>query len=991
MSGFKKSFLYRVLSEWVMICFLFSGVLPSGAYAQALTLPVPGVMVSTSPAFVPVIMKGVQVHPDNPFLFDFIVDTGDTGLKAGPDDAPIRLESRKLIKYFLASLSLPEEDQWVNLSPYEHDRMMPAELEKTELGRDMLAQDYILKQVTASLIYPEKTLGKQFWSKVYSKVQERFNNVEMPIDTFNKVWIVADKADVYVNNNTALVVGSHLKVMLESDYVALSRQNDLIGSQASSRDLATQEATTTSTDSQEYTRQIVREIVLPALEDEVNTGKNFANLRQIFHAMILATWYKKNLREALLNQVYSNTAKTNGVNLGATDLDPQAIYNKYVTAYTKGAFNLIKEDVLNNGETIPRKYFSGGIPNLGAATRVVGKAANGTSTFKQAINVQTRVEAASHATKFPLDNQNILSHDLWTIGRGQVSTNGPIEYNGYSQIKFLGDNQEQESLRMDIGRDLTLNNGFISLRRTIGASHIEGHPDTLVVQRMAIGNNVTILNSGEVVNVTRIGNHVLINGGALIEIDGKGIGSRSKITGMSDIRMSAIGEDVIVDGQSKIFKARILNGAKVTNSSVIGGHDELSPQWRQEDEGGKGRGIIIREGAEVTDCLLHHMGAEKNDKINPIIITSGVKIKGVFLVSSRNTGLVIEASLAVPDGKRVYIEDGVKFDESIKALVLNALNSTDTVRVQNEEGRILIKAEPKVLAAKPQDIDSLKNRLRAEWIIQIPLMFAVDTQEKAEKLNSLLQQADVYIDKNGEIHTDIQFQNESVVSIGKGGFVYPGLFVFARAGRKVSLNLLEIGSRGGCYVFADRSDVHLGPIQGKAAGRTAGAALIRDVYVDGEFNNFGGYADTISGTAKVTLRNQAILRNATVKSPVGNKGEIIVGWYQADWINIEIEGNHNIGLTHGGVISGEEGQPYEIKGAFVGGYRESIGSSDQAMNKPGGIELNARKMQMNEKGQKINMTFDAAMAEQFKRGDFTGLRPVIYRITPIANPALLLE
>ena len=30
------------------------------------------------------------------------------------------------------------------------------------MGRDMLAQDYILKQLTASLIYPEKDLGKDF-------------------------------------------------------------------------------------------------------------------------------------------------------------------------------------------------------------------------------------------------------------------------------------------------------------------------------------------------------------------------------------------------------------------------------------------------------------------------------------------------------------------------------------------------------------------------------------------------------------------------------------------------------------------------------------------------------------------------------------------------------------------------------------------------------------------------------------------------------------
>ena len=32
---------------------------------------------------------------------------------------------------------------------------------KTEMGRDLLAQDYILKQITASLIYPENRFGEE--------------------------------------------------------------------------------------------------------------------------------------------------------------------------------------------------------------------------------------------------------------------------------------------------------------------------------------------------------------------------------------------------------------------------------------------------------------------------------------------------------------------------------------------------------------------------------------------------------------------------------------------------------------------------------------------------------------------------------------------------------------------------------------------------------------------------------------------------------------
>src|SRR5207253_8688964 len=101
--------------------------------------------------------------------------------------------------------------------------------------------------------------------------------------------------------------------------------------------------------------QIVRQIVLPELEKEVNQGQNFANLRQIFHSMILAAWYKKNLKEALLNQVYSNKAKINGVDTEDKTIKEQ-IYQEYLKAYKKGVFNYIKEDI-TNGQTVPRKYF----------------------------------------------------------------------------------------------------------------------------------------------------------------------------------------------------------------------------------------------------------------------------------------------------------------------------------------------------------------------------------------------------------------------------------------------------------------------------------------------------------------------------------------------------------------------------------------------------------------------------------------------------------
>jgi len=42
-------------------------------------------------------------------------------------------------------------------------------------------------------------LGREFWQKVYKKALINFGTTNIPIDTFNKVWIVPDQAVVYEN------------------------------------------------------------------------------------------------------------------------------------------------------------------------------------------------------------------------------------------------------------------------------------------------------------------------------------------------------------------------------------------------------------------------------------------------------------------------------------------------------------------------------------------------------------------------------------------------------------------------------------------------------------------------------------------------------------------------------------------------------------------------------------------------------------------------
>ncbi len=314
--------------------------LPSSRTAS---LPAPGTMVYLSPKSNPPVLIGLKVHPDNPFRFDFVMDKGDTEISV----PALKEISAKLIKYFLASITTPEKDLWVNLSPYEKDRIVPESFGQTHMGRDLLAQDYMLKQITASLIYPEDKIGKRFWQRIYEESAKKFGNTNLPVTTFNKVWIVPETAVVYENaqNGTAYVVESRLKVMLESDYLALGRTGGSKVGQNQAHDIG---------------KQIVREVVIPALTAEVNEGKNFAQLRQVYNSMILAVWYKKKIKNSILSQVYTDKNKVAGVSIDDRQ-EKQKIYEQYLQAFKKGAYNYIKDEFDPVSQrTAPRKYFSGG-------------------------------------------------------------------------------------------------------------------------------------------------------------------------------------------------------------------------------------------------------------------------------------------------------------------------------------------------------------------------------------------------------------------------------------------------------------------------------------------------------------------------------------------------------------------------------------------------------------------------------------------------------
>ena len=119
------------------------------SYANIVNMPLNGPLPQIVPkvgqgaCHLPVI-RGISFNQNDPFKVGFYFDTMDESRTSSGD-------VDRLIKYFLGFLAVPEEDLWVNLSPYEKERIIPDSISKLDIGKDMLLEDY-LKELTYNFL-----------------------------------------------------------------------------------------------------------------------------------------------------------------------------------------------------------------------------------------------------------------------------------------------------------------------------------------------------------------------------------------------------------------------------------------------------------------------------------------------------------------------------------------------------------------------------------------------------------------------------------------------------------------------------------------------------------------------------------------------------------------------------------------------------------------------------------------------------------------------
>lgn len=370
---FRQSILFRRCVAAVLGGVLLQATVPVGAQGvlfQGLPSevhPFQGSLVKASFE-----LEGIRFSENAPYHVDAMFAQTDPGVVKG---LALREEASRQMRYFLAALAVSEEDLWVNLSPWEPERTISPILGMTELGQDMLAQDYVLKYVTALLMHPDTPSGREFWHRVYTRAYAKFGTVDIPVGSISKVWIVPQRAVVAQGRNTegiggAVITHARLNVMVDADYQLVRNTFGTAETQEASDSLA---------------REMMREVIVPVLEQEVNEGEAFARVRQIYKALILAHWFRQNMHMGPVAKGYVNRNGIRGIRSADAGAVGQ-VYARYRSIYDKGVYSLIRDE-LQEGEEEPvaRHYVSGGLV-FGA--KAMSAAFNETGTLDQAQEAQ---------------------------------------------------------------------------------------------------------------------------------------------------------------------------------------------------------------------------------------------------------------------------------------------------------------------------------------------------------------------------------------------------------------------------------------------------------------------------------------------------------------------------------------------------------------------------------------------------------------------------
>ncbi|MCP3956475.1 MAG: toll/interleukin-1 receptor domain-containing protein [bacterium] len=297
----------------------------------------------------PPLIGGMVISASNPLQpgFKLLAD----GSRPSPTEEEQVELAMRLRNYLNASLVVQPDLLKVDLSPYDDYCGIPRALRHTELGRDLLAQDVVLKDYTARLLHPSLDAGRAFWSEL-----EEVQTTSERTNAWFRVWITPDDLTVretgHEDHAEITVEKLGFKVQCEPDYRAYEylkesgRPSDLVEPEINHRAV-----------------EIFKERILPLVHREVCLGDRFGILRQILTVIVMSTWVRQSsLAEPFRKAGFLDSNDTERFNLNVVQEEPTDIKEYYLRSLDAGVWQAVRASYdAERKQIVRRLYMAGGI------------------------------------------------------------------------------------------------------------------------------------------------------------------------------------------------------------------------------------------------------------------------------------------------------------------------------------------------------------------------------------------------------------------------------------------------------------------------------------------------------------------------------------------------------------------------------------------------------------------------------------------------------
>jgi hypothetical protein len=300
---------------------------------------------------------------------------------------------------FFVWLSLPSNKFWVNLNPDEPDRIIDPQLGKTDAGRILLQADLRMKKTVAQLIHPDTSLGKQFW-------QQLDRDGSRSCLSFRQ-WIVPAPAIIREDGDGIYIADAPLNVKLESQYFKAKGLSGFLSS-----------CSIQNKSIKEHNESVFRRLILPRIEQAVNTAPEYAELRRVYRSRVAAEWYRQRSTSQATN--YREMVNQGDISSwpARQDWSSRQVFDQYVDSFTKGEFHVVhshKWQESNMIYTQKRLYLYGGVD----FTKVLFNKLSSTDfqekwgDLQQVVDNSLKAPVADHHGKIWLGGSTTTGKAIW--------------------------------------------------------------------------------------------------------------------------------------------------------------------------------------------------------------------------------------------------------------------------------------------------------------------------------------------------------------------------------------------------------------------------------------------------------------------------------------------------------------------------------------------------------------------------------------------------